>query len=304
MSETAALAQRVLANADQIYLTVRTAGGPHVTPELFSITGDLIICMAAAPTLKVKKARVDTEVGIAAVTAGGALAGVAQVALLDAKSPGTALADPLLALKSPLAVARFVRDNAAELSGAAMDFLEGKLGGLVPPRRVMLAVSLEAVAVVDGTGAIETAGFDADTFVPLAEEAAEEDPEEQTVPLDRLDDELRGLVRSGDSIVGWLRHDDRPLALPAVWDEDAATATVSRSLFEACGGAPRAAAAVTFDAWSGLGPSGKQGLMLRGSGSAAADGDVVRLSFDFDRATMWDGIETRSSKLEEGAPPE
>ena len=298
MSEPTELAQRVLKQADQVYLTVRTAGGPHVTPELFSTTGDLIICMAAAPTLKVKKARIDTEVGIAAITSDGCLAGVAQVALLDPKSPGTALADPVLALKSPLAVARFVRDNAAELSGAAMDFLEGKLGGLVPPRRVMLAVSLEAVAVVDDSGEIETAGFDGDAFVPLDDEAGEGGAEEQTIPLDQLQPELRELVKSGDAVVGWVRHDDRPLALPARWDDAAGSATVSRTLFEACGGAPRSSAAVTFDAWSGLGPSGKQGLMLRGSGEASAEGDLVRLSFDFDRATTWDGVQTNSSRLD------
>ena len=52
-------------------------------------------------------------------------------------------------------------------------------------------------------------------------------------------------------------------------------------------------ACVTFDAWTGFGPSGKQGLMLRGQGQVR---DTGRVAIDVDRVSYWDGVVTGSTR--------
>jgi hypothetical protein len=74
-------------------------------------------------------------------------------------------------------------------------------------------------------------------------------------------------------------------------------ATVPAELFHLVGAATRSPACVTFDSWSGYGPSGKQGLMLRGTGEGMAHGSDVELACTFDRVTHWDGTATASVDL-------
>ena len=100
--------------------------------------------------------------------------------------------------------------------------------------------------------------------------------------------------------MGWLRTDGGPLALPATWDSDRHEATLPTAAFETCGAAAAGPACVTFDTWTGYGPTGKQGLMLRGTGRAASGDGITRLTFDIDRVSHWDGIETGTSSVGEG----
>jgi hypothetical protein len=247
--------------------------------------------------VKARLVRNDPVAAVAARTGSTAAVAIGPVELIDPASPGTVLRSPLRSATAPLGVVRFVRDNASELAGAALDLVTGKLGGPIPPHRVVLAIGPTAVASVDGRkvqahgrwstghapsgGQDEDADFDGDTEIDLAD-----------VP-----EHLAALAVSGDAVVGWLRHDGSPLALPVEWDADGRRACLPTALFERCGGAADSPACVTFDTWTGFGPSGKQGLMLRGSGRATTDRATTLLALDVRRATYWDGIDTSTTDV-------
>jgi hypothetical protein len=221
----------VFDGAAQVYLAVRTRSGPNVTPELFTLSDGRLLCLTSVATLKAKLLRKDPVVGIAARTDGCSVAAVGTVEVLD--------------LPSPVDVGRFLRDNAAEMAGAAVDALAGRLGRPLPPRRVALAIT----------------------------------------PADPVTGPA-----TGDAVLGWTRADGTPLALPAEWDDDRKEATVPAALFTATGAAPSSAACVTLDSWTNYGPTGKQGVMLRGTGQAEIDGETAVLRFELDRSTSWHGV--------------
>jgi hypothetical protein len=231
---SAVAAADVFSGADQLYLAIRTRSGPNVTPELFTVSGDRLVCLTSVATLKSRLLRDDDVVGIAA----GSVCATGTAEVHD--------------IASPVDVGRFVRDNAGEMVGAAVDALVGRLGRPLPPRRVALVITPTDVVTGD---------------------------------------------EPGDAVVGWLRDDGAPLALPAHWDEGAAVATLHASVFRRSGAGTESDACVTVDAWSGYGPTGKHGLMLRGPGVAEVDGDTVRLRLDAERVTYWDGITTGTAPL-------
>ena len=277
-------------------MAVRSTSGPHVTPELFGVSGDRIICLTAASTLKVDRARRDRIVGVAARSPVGSFTAVAHVDVLDPIDPMSSLRAKRSAISSPVDVTRFIWDNAAELTGAVVDALWGRLG--VPPeRRVVLSLRVMAAAKrdahgagwADGWGSLRAAPMD-DVTPPRIDLGNPQSP-----GLDLLPGRLRDIVVPGDVVLGWSRCDGVPLALPGRWDGE--SVVVSRELFEASGARPTSSAGVTFDAWTGLGPSGKQGVMLRGSGRARARSGTVRVRLAVDRATHWDGIETGTVRL-------
>lgn len=270
----------VLEGAPHLYVAMRTKSGPNVTPELFTQSGGRIICMTSVATLKAKLLQRDPVVSIAARSGTRAVTVVGTVEVVDAASPRTIAQAPAVAAGSPLGVARFLRDNAAELAGAAVDTLAGRLGGPIPPRRLILAVTPRDAVVWDTPSLPDGAG---DNSAPL--------------DLGVLPDELAALPATGDAIAGWTRADGTPLALPVVWDHDRQEAVLPTSILRDFDAAPRSAACVTFDTWTGYGPSGKQGVMLRGTGTAEEDGATTRLRLDLDRATWWDGVETSSEPL-------
>jgi hypothetical protein len=284
---------RVLATAEHVYVAVRARSGPHVTPELFTVSGGRILCVTAASTLKAKILRRRPLASIAAVSDDRLLTALGTVEVLDPASPTTALAAPALAAQAPLAVARFLRDNAAELAGAAVQAVTGQLGRPLPPRRVVLAITLTAATLVDGDTVTVDDGWD-----PPSADVVAEDTDDSDVPdLSALSADLRDLAVSGSAVVGWTRLDGTPLALPATWDADRSVATVPTSLFRSSGGAVTSQACVTFDRWTGYGPSGKQGLMLRGVGQARGGDRSTQLSLTVTRASHWDGIDVGTTDL-------
>ena len=284
----------VLGSAEQVYLSVLTKSGPHVTPELFTTSGGHVLCVTAESTLKVRLLREQPVIGIAAVSGGAALSGYGTVQLLDPASPTSALAAPAAAAKAPLGLARYLLDNAAELTGAAMSALAGRLGGPIPPRRVVLVISLSAATLVDGDRVVVEQGWDISAG-PAVRGSVDDDA--QGPDLGALRDDLRELAATGPAVVGWTASDGRPLALPATYDAGSGVATLPTALFRACGAATTSPACITFDTWSGYGPIGKQGLMLRGEGRAVDDGGRTRITVDISRATHWDGIETGTTEL-------
>lgn len=287
----------VLDAAEHVYVAVRTRSGPHVTPELFTVDGGRVLCLTSVATLKAKLLRRDPTVGM--TVCAGAVAGVAvaEAAIIDPASPGTMLRSPLRTAATPRGVARFVRDNASELAGAAVDLVAGRLGGPIPPHRVVLAMTPTAVAVVDGDALTSAAGWDEAPAPLLDDDADGGDDTGPSIDLADVPEHLAALAVSGDAVVGWNRGDGAPLALPVMWDADACTARLPTALFETCAGAPASPACVTFDTWTGFGPSGKRGLMLRGEGRASAEGSTTCLHLEVTRATYWDGIETSTTDV-------
>lgn len=270
-----------------VYISIRTRSGPHVTPELFTVSAGRILCLTSAATLKAKLLRADPVVGLTAYAGTTAVAAAGSAEVLDPASPSSVLQSPLLAAAAPAGVGRFVRDNAAELAGAAADFFAGRLGGPLPPHRVIIAITPTAVAVVDADDLRTSTGW---TEAPEATPHGE--PELVDAP-----EHLASLAAAGPAVAGWVRHDGAPLALPVVWDPSTTTARLPAALFETCGASDESPACVTFDTWTGLGPSGKQGIMLRGSGRATVDGTIASLALDVRKATYWDGIETATTEL-------
>lgn len=286
------LLKPALAGAEHVYVGILTKSGPHVTPELFTLSGGRIVCMTAASTLKVKVLGRNPITSVAAISGGRRLTAMGTVELLDPASPATALEAPGLAAQAPLGVARFVRDNAAELAGAAMQALTGKLGRPLPPRRVILAITVTAATIVDGDEVLVAQGWDGVKATGSSQEVDAEAPDLTDVP-----ERVRDLAVSGSAVVGWTRSDGSALSLPATWDASAGVATVPTALFRSAGAAGESPACLTFDRWTGYGPEGKQGVMLRGSGRSAEANGVTRIALDVNKVSHWDGIEVGTTPL-------
>lgn len=286
----------VLAGAPQAYVGISTRRGPHVTPELFAVTGDRIVCMTAADTIKSRRLRRARTVACTIRNGARSVSMVGKATVIDAASPATLLQDPRRTATASMDAALFTVGNLAELSGAALDLVTGRLGGPIPQRRVVIVIEPHAAAITDGAAITYHAGWgDPESSTPQSDPSSDG----PGVPdLGSLPDELAALAaESSETVVGWTREDGAPLTLPAAWDPRRAVASVPADLFRLVGAATHSPACVTFDSWSGYGPSGKQGLMLRGAGAGAVHGADVDLSCTFDRVTHWDGADTGSVDL-------
>jgi hypothetical protein len=297
---TSAAVDEVLDGVEQVYVGVSAPSGPHVTPELFTRVGGSIVCLTAATTLKVRVLRRRPQVALAAGSPGHALAVAGRAVVLDPASPTTLLRSPVRAATAPLTAARFALANAAELTGAAVDLFSGRLGGPIPPHRVLLAIEPTAAVVThldevtthwgwEPTGDDE-GNVDRDEAGPEAGDDLGEAPD-----LDPVPDELAVLAEADAAVLGWTDRRGAPLALVAGWDGGSGRASLPAGLLDLVGASPRSAACATFDAWTRFGPSGKQGVMLRGTGKVRADGGGVACRFD--RATHWDGVDTATTDL-------
>ncbi len=280
----------LLAGATQIYVGVLSRGKPHVTPELLATSGGRLWCLTAAVTLKAKILAVDERVAFMASVAGVDVVGLGRASIVDLGTPSS-LTDVAAVARSAVGTASFALRNAAELSGAAVDALTGKLGGPLPPRRVALSIEPIAVAVVSAEGVRAVGEWESGAgSTSDAAEAFPDDLEDTLAP-----EAVRDLIDDGPAALGWLSASGHPLVLPAQWQRATSSARVNATLFERCGAADVAPAAVTRDKWTGYGPTGKQGLMLRGDGNASSDGAQVSAGVAVDRVTYWDGVETGSN---------
>jgi hypothetical protein len=193
--------------------------------------------------------------------------------------------------------AQFVLRNGAELAGATLSALEGKLGRPLPPHRVIMAIEPVALAVVDGTQIRTQAGWGTDatpitSVGPASTTTGSDDLDVQDAP-----DDIKALLDDGAAAEGWLAADGHPLVLPGEWARDASSAQVGSALFDLVGAASTSPVAVTRDVWTGYGPTGKQGVMLRGQGGARREAGGVAVDLNVDRVTYWDGVETNTEKL-------
>lgn len=292
-----ARAESIFDRAEQIYIGIMTKSGPHVTPDLFTVHDGQVWCMSAATTLKSRRLVKDARAAVMAMAGGEAVIVAGEADVLDPARPSEIVGrSPLAAATAALGATKFVADNVAELSGAVTAALRGKLGDpVIPPHRVLISFDQHSVAVVGG-GATEaegwgTSGGGGTPGRDLDSAATGDDEDDAAVPIPD------GLVHGDRAVVGWVATDGRPLVLPAAWDAARSIATVDSALFEAVGGSVAGPACVTFDTWTGYGPLGKQGIMLRGQGSASIASDGTDLKMTFERATYWDGITTETKRI-------
>jgi hypothetical protein len=180
-----------LADASQLAIGVVTSYGPHVTPELFTTLGGRLWCLTAASTLKAKLLASGGPVAVATTGGEGTLLLTGHAVVVDALAPGRNLAELPAALAAPAAVGRFVADNVAELTGAVLDLFVGRLGGPLPPRRVVIGVEPWSAVLVAADGTIgEAVGWGGDdvddTPAPTGQVAAGGDGD--PAGLDLLDE--------------------------------------------------------------------------------------------------------------------
>ncbi len=275
--------------ASQLFVGVASGERPHVTPELVAVGDGRLWCLTAAVTRKAAVLATDNRVGFMASTERGHAVGIGRATVVDPASAGS-LSDPIEVARAAIGTARFAVRNAAELAGAAVDLLTGKLGRPLPPHRVVVSIEPVALAVLRDNQ-IDVWGNWA-TGAVLSHDAQP--------PISDVDDEaappeLRELLEDGPSALGWFAIDGHPLVLPATWHRVRSTAVVPAQLFVQCGSAERSPAAVTRDKWTTFGPTGKQGVMLRGAATAVAGTEGVDVVVDVDRVTYWDGIETHTT---------
>jgi hypothetical protein len=286
--------EELFSQAEQIYVGVLLGGRPHVTPELVATSDGRLWCFTAAVTKKVEVVKNDDRVGFLAMTsADSAVAGLGRATIVDAASPSTLTDVPLVA-QSAVGAAKFVTRNAAELAGAAIDALTGKLGRPLPPRRVVMSIEPTALARLEG-GHVETWG----EWSPGPRPAPSADARGGGANLDTAaPEDLRDLLLDGDAACGVLTRDGSCAVLPAAWIKEDCVARVDGRLFRVAGVSDASPVAITRDQWTNLGPTGKQGLMLRGPATAATNEAMVDLHVSVERVVYWDGVDTGSAPVE------
>ncbi|MDQ3146505.1 MAG: pyridoxamine 5'-phosphate oxidase family protein, partial [Actinomycetota bacterium] len=142
----------------QLHLAIATPKGLHVTPTLYALGPGRLWFFAASATVKARQ--------IATGDRGGALvrAGARSVVVtgrlerLDLMAPnqlaGAARAVPGV----PQAVLGYAARNAADLLGFALDTAAGRGGRGVPPRRILISLVPDRVALLDGDVLVEARG--------------------------------------------------------------------------------------------------------------------------------------------------
>ncbi|HVE95200.1 MAG TPA: hypothetical protein VNB24_09780 [Acidimicrobiales bacterium] len=294
--------ERLVAPASQLYVGVSAKHGPHVTPELFAASGGRLWCMTSAVTLKAKVLAHDDRIAFLATHDHGDVVGIGRASVIDPARPASIAGNLTSLARSPLGAARFVARNLDELAGAARDALAGRLGGPIPPHRVVVAIEILAIASVENGALAGAWGWpDLATGTPrlqALDPAAAKDSDPAADALNRADlpEALERLTGDGGAALGWLTNEGHPLVLPASWIRDTCVATVDAELWDVCGAASSARAAITRDGWTGYGPSGKQGVLLRGHGTAASNGGKATVALAVESVTSWDGVETVTAK--------
>lgn len=261
------VAHSTLSAARQAYVAVASKRGPHVTPQLYGLADGRLWFFAAATTLKAKVLRREPRVGVVVREGERAVVIGGRVDALDPADIGSIVERFPHWRSTTGGVASFALRNAADLAGFVTDTVRRRTGTIPPPRRVLFSVSPERIAVVDRG---EVALADGDW------------------PGQASD----GHGPTGDAVVAWTTPRG-PLALPAIWDGEAKTATIPPALTRLADLPPASAMSVVFDEYGRPGPAGKRGLLLRGDGrlETAGDGGAV-IRFTADHGVRWRGVRT------------
>jgi hypothetical protein len=135
-------------DSDLSFVAIRTARGPHVTPQLLAEAGGRLWFATSTESLK---ARVLRRRPAVSVCRGGSVV-VGSAAVLDPLRPTSLLKAPFDAMRSGVGMAAYALENMDDMVGAALDALSLRLGDNALERRVLVAVSVESSFSVDDGG--------------------------------------------------------------------------------------------------------------------------------------------------------
>lgn len=264
-------ARSVLEQGRHVYVAVAAPAGPHVTPELYSVSDGRVWFWSAHDTVKAKVLAADSRAAAVVSSNGRTVIMTGHVQRFD---PKDVRALPR-ALKDPVALGRatvrFGLRNAADLGAFATDFVSGRLGRSLPPRRVLLGLKPSRLAVVDN-GRVLFALGDWGNPAPEATEPVTQGHRE--------------------AVLAW-ETDAGPVALPGRVDLAEHRAWVAPALRELADLPSPARAAVVVDDYVAPGPAAKEGTLLRGTGTLHEGG---RVEIEPERTTDWSGVHTSTRK--------
>jgi hypothetical protein len=268
--------ESVASSAPFAHVAIETSRGPHVTPVLFSTAGGHLWFAISRDTLKARVLEERPDVGVVLRSPEAVVMIRGEVRLLDPMRPTSILGSPRAVAAAPLGLQAFAMRNPRELMGFGFDALESR-GGPIASGLVVAALEPRATEVFELPAKPLYGNGDsrAKDFAPRGTPAAA----------------ARLARRDGDVVVGWMAGDG-PVALPAAWDSAAGIAHVSRDIARFAGVRGSAPACVAFDAADRRRPTGKRGLMLRGTGRARVREATTEVTVDAERASWFVGFET------------
>ena len=282
----------VFDDGDLTYLAVRSPRGPHVTPLAFHRQAGRLWLVAARDSLKVRAIGQDPMVGGLVRSGQRAVMWSGRARLVDPLT-GRGLGTHLLEL--PLAVTGYLVRNFREAAGVVWD----RPVPTLPITRLLVCVDVDRVALFQGWSVAAAWG----PWSQLDRLRRDAPPPGPPTPLWGAPPALRGLLLEADrpAVLGW-QTASGPMAIPAVWHQDESAALASPAAMVLAGANPRGPGCLTVGRGERHGDA-RQGLLLRGSGSAhmgpAGAGVVLRVR----TITYWGGTRTRTIDIRAGQTP-
>jgi hypothetical protein len=277
---------QVAGRASHAYLAVETGGGPHVTPVLFGVTADRLWFVIARSTLKARMLEKRPGVGVLIDDGKSALVIRGDASLLDPRRPRDLAVRLSELARAPLAIPAYGLGNPAELLAFARDAARAPARA-APPNLALVSVRPGAIEIVPSP----TVEMRRRTRPPGGD-ATGDSLRGWAQRLSDVPQEAAALALApGPAVLGWLTPGG-PLAIPAAWEPERARARVPWAVLARAGALPDGSACLCLDADSGKGPAAKDGVLLRGPGHIAAQGDMGLVSIEPDRVTYWTGFET------------
>ena len=282
----------VFDDGDLTYLAVRSPRGPHVTPLAFHRQAGRLWLVAARDSLKVRAIGQDPVVGGLVRSGQRAVMWSGRARLVDPLT-GRGLGTHLLEL--PLAVTGYLVRNFREAAGVVWD----RPVPTLPITRLLVCVDVDRVALFQGWSVAAAWG----PWSQLDRLRRDAPPPGPPTPLWGAPPALRGLLLEADrpAVLGW-QTASGPMAIPAVWHQDESAALASPAAMVLAGANPRGPGCLTVGRGDHHGDA-REGLLLRGSGSAhlgpAGAGVVLRVR----TITYWSATLTRTIDIRAGQTP-
>lgn len=283
----------VLSGSRTCYLAVHTSRGPHVTPHAFVVSGGRIWFTTSRDARKVRALREDPRASVLVTGENGSVLIGGTVSVLDVIDPRSIAGSAAEALRSPRALLRLSLRTFEEAAGYALSALELPLAWL-PPNRVLLSLRPHSTVALDGRGGLLGRYG---TWARHAEPPALVD---RVLSL-RADRPARGGpsgIHAGALAWGTV---DGSVTVPAVLNGDTGIARIPRSVVRYLRTAEAPAAFVAHAA-SGIRPTQKHGMLVRGRGSIVKLGRTeARVYVDPASLTRWCGFGSSTTMLEREA---
>jgi len=278
------------------YLATVTRHGPHVTPVVFTFTGERLWVTTARGSIKARAWREDPHVAGLVRWRDVAVTFTGRVRTFDLLETSSWIRDLRDAPALAIASAAFTRKNARFFAGYAVDARHVPLSW-TPPGRVFAAVELDRVAVLDDGHVAESLGdwprglVSPDRF--RARRAGE--PALASLPADVA--EILGTRGRGALAI---HGAGGPAVLPCGWAADGSSlyaALPEEELGLADLRTPSAPAALSIDRSSWWRARNMTGAMVRGVGEVVATDGLRSGGRSADRVVQAAGVEPDGAAL-------